>query len=286
MLSERRDPIFNHETAAVPHSRYDATIEYQHASPSSPRFSRFVSTVQLLATMLGIPLGLASGYSIYHANFSPETTCGTLRTDIISMLNQNADATTLRRLVSREVASFEHSCGSVDPDAVAAFNKLLAKPAVATASEQHVSALVKQAARRPAAKEDLVHHPTHEVARVTATRSANRVADRADAATTRARREADANWLAAVRQALAEHRPATRAFAAEAPPMGTAPVEARPVDQPLGRSLLAPAQVHDAPLLPPATTVPGVPTPTRESDPDHPVPPALIPNVGPAAKSH
>ena len=43
--------------------------------------------MQIVASLLAVPLGLASGYSIYRANFSPETTCQTLRGNIIGMLD-------------------------------------------------------------------------------------------------------------------------------------------------------------------------------------------------------
>jgi hypothetical protein len=285
MLSERRDPNFDHETRAVSYPQYDAA---HHARSSTPRFARFVSGVQLLGAMLGIPLALASGYSIYHVNFSPEATCGALRINIISMLDQNADATTLRRLVRRDVASFERACGSVDPDAVAAFKKLLAKPQMASASERHDNVSVKQAVRRPAAKEGIAPHRMHEVAGATATRteSEHRVADQAGrgADARRSKREADADWLSAVRQALIKHGPATRVPAAETPTVGTPPAEARPVDRPPRQPPLAHARVQDAPPRP-TTTIVSVPTPAREAAPDHPVPPALISNVGQAANT-
>ena len=85
-----------------------------------------VSTVQIVGSLLAVPLGLASGYSIYRANFSPETTCQALRTNIIGMLDKNVDATTRRMLVRRDIEAFEQNCGAVDPDAHAAFKTLLA----------------------------------------------------------------------------------------------------------------------------------------------------------------
>ena len=139
MLSARRDPVLDHgaHDALLAHSRAAG-----HAgAPAALRptgFARFIAGVQILGTVLGIPLGLASGYSIYRANFSPEATCGTLRANIVSMLDKNADASTLRLLVRRDVATFERSCGAVDPDAVAAFKTLLRQPAaVAAATKEH-----------------------------------------------------------------------------------------------------------------------------------------------------
>jgi hypothetical protein len=87
---------------------------------------RFTGAVQLIGSIIGIPLALASGYSIYRANFSPESACQSLRAGIVSMLDKNADASTLRMLVHRDVVSFENQCGAYDPDAVAAFRNLLA----------------------------------------------------------------------------------------------------------------------------------------------------------------
>jgi hypothetical protein len=84
--------------------------------------------------LVGIPLALAGGYSTYHANFSPEAKCQSLRASIVSMLDKKTDATTLRLLVQRDVVTFERECGAFDADAAAAFKTLLASektPAVA-----------------------------------------------------------------------------------------------------------------------------------------------------------
>ena len=95
-------------------------------APKPTGILRFVSTVQIVGSLLAVPLGLASGYSIYKANFAPETTCQQLRGSIISMLDKNVDAATRRMLVRRDVEAFEQNCGGVDPDAHAAFKRLLA----------------------------------------------------------------------------------------------------------------------------------------------------------------
>jgi hypothetical protein len=95
--------------------------------------ARFTSSVQLLGSLVGIPLALIGGYSTYHATFSPEGKCQALRANIVSMLDKKTDATTLRLLVQRDVVTFERDCAEVDADAAAAFKNLLAadKPAVA-----------------------------------------------------------------------------------------------------------------------------------------------------------
>jgi hypothetical protein len=96
-------------------------------TPAAPRsaMSRFTGAVQLLGSLVGIPLALVGGYSTYHANFSAEAKCQALRGNIITMLDKKADASTLRGLVHRDVVTFERDCGSVDADAVAAFKTLL-----------------------------------------------------------------------------------------------------------------------------------------------------------------
>jgi len=87
--------------------------------------SRFTGGVQLLGSLVGIPLALVGGYSTYHANFSPEAKCQALRGNIIAMLDKKADASTLRMLVHRDVVTFERDCGGVDAEAATAFKTLL-----------------------------------------------------------------------------------------------------------------------------------------------------------------
>jgi hypothetical protein len=72
--------------------------------------------------------------------------------------------------------------------------------------------------------------------------------------------------------------------AAETPTVGMPPAETRNVDRPARQPPLAHARVQDAPPRP-ATTIVDVPTPAREAAPDHPMPPALISNVGQAANT-
>lgn len=272
MLSARRDPIFDHGAHDAPSSPNTGQAGGHASSLAAVRptgFARFIAGLQIVGTVLAVPLGLASGYSIYRTNFSPEASCGSLRANIIAMLDKNADASTLRLLVRRDVASFERSCAAVDPDAVAAFKALLAKPAT--------SAAVKEA--KPAKAEKQVARPT-PAERAMRPESAKRVAaDAASADTRRARTDPDADWLAAVRRALVERAPVTRAQAAESP-MPLASPAVQPNVQPMGKPLLAPAQAQPVPPLPSAAAEAGTPAP--ETDEAHPVPPALIPNVGPA----
>ena len=253
-----------------------------HAGHSvhGPGFNRFMTVLQVAGSLLAIPLGLASGYSIYHANFSVEARCQGLRANIISMLDKSADASTLRMLVRRDVADFETTCGAVDPDAVAAFKTLLASgkhaaPAVASA---------KQAVHEPA-------RPVREAAKPAPAKPAVAEAKRArrDTGTS------DANWVASVREALI-HAPAARPERAEGEELPAAdPAPVRPVAPPaaalretrapalsLAPPTVAPAAPvvrQAAPALPPAASVTAAPAPA----PDHPVPPASIPDPAPMA---
>jgi hypothetical protein len=109
------------------------TVHYGPHVPPRTLGARFTSSVQLLGSLVGIPLALIGGYSTYHASFSPEGRCQALRANIVSMLDKKTDATTLRLLVQKDVVTFERDCAEVDADAAAAFRNLLAadKPAVA-----------------------------------------------------------------------------------------------------------------------------------------------------------
>ena len=118
MLVARRDPF--HPGA------HDASFSHgaDVAGGGAPRLARTVSMLQVVGSLLAIPVGLASGYSIYRANFSVDTTCQGLRANIVSMIDKSVDAGTRRMLVSRDVERFEHTCGATDPDATAAFKAL------------------------------------------------------------------------------------------------------------------------------------------------------------------
>lgn len=109
-----------------------------HYQPTSSRSlgARFTSGVQLIGSLVGIPLALIGGYSTYHVTFSPEGKCQALRSSIVSMLDKKTDPTTLRLLIQKDVATFEHECGTVDADAAAAFRHLLAADSVSMASHR------------------------------------------------------------------------------------------------------------------------------------------------------
>ena len=121
MLVARRDPPF-HGAA-----RDTAPVNFE-ANPGSkpPRVVRFVTVIQMVGSLLAVPVGIGSAYTFYRANFSPETTCQSLRSGIIAMLDKGVDASTRRILVRRDVESFEKTCAAVDPEATAAFKALLA----------------------------------------------------------------------------------------------------------------------------------------------------------------
>src|SRR6185312_12388818 len=133
-LIARREPVF--DAGAHDHT-HDSGVAGIGPLKAASRVTRLMTGAQMLSTLLAVPLGLASGYSIYRANFSPDTTCQNLRAGIIAMLDKNVDAATRHMLVRRDVETFEQSCGAVDPDATSAFKRLLAadkaKPAVAVA---------------------------------------------------------------------------------------------------------------------------------------------------------
>ncbi|HZL32083.1 MAG TPA: hypothetical protein VFC54_13640 [Pseudolabrys sp.] len=276
---------------------------------------RFVSTVQILGSLLAVPLGLASGYSIYKANFAPETTCQQLRGNIIAMLDKSVDATTRRMLVRRDVEGFEANCGSFDPDAHAAFKRLLAGDlpvAVRAVNPAPVKPEIKQAvsvasqtapkiASKPAAKVEAKIEPKVELkagpkpeAKVEAKAEAKpeaKVERKAEAKAEPAQREAvvtDTRWLAAVRQALVKHavaeEPETLVLH---PSWNLTPAEKPPAQQPQSK----PEPVRAMPPQPmppqavPAQVMPALASPpppapvapAQATSADHPVPPASIP---------
>jgi hypothetical protein len=109
-------------------------VHYGPHTPPRSLAARFTGAIQLVGSLVGIPLALIGGYSTYHATFSPEGRCQALRANIVSMLDKKTDATTLRLLVQKDVVTFEQECGAVDADAATAFKNLLASekaPAVA-----------------------------------------------------------------------------------------------------------------------------------------------------------
>lgn len=303
MLVARRDPPF--ESA-----RADGLRAYGHHPVRHT--SRLATTLQIVGTLLGIPVGLASAYSVYHANFSDEARCETLRANIVSLLDKSADATTLRMLARRDVIAFGTACGAVDPDAVKAFNHLLAArttpapqiapqaapapPPQQTAHEpvQKPVEVVKQA---PPPKPAVVEaKPIHTEAKASDAKPSDaRIPDGkiSDAKTpevkARDSRTSDEKWVASVRDALI-HSPAhdeaagATASAAQsqpAPPqhvLGTLPAPLR-TPRPTSvapTSLAAPAAVA-APSLPAPMAIAAQPAPPSAAE--HPVPPGSIPDT-------
>jgi len=251
------------------------------------RLSHVTGAVQLVGSLVGIPLALASAYSIYHTNFSPEAKCQSLRANIVSMLDRQADASTLRMLVHRDIVSFERDCGQVDADAVAAFKTLLA--AEQTPPARHVEPRPKSAAvaapppakPEPAAKLESRIEPAPKPdvpkkAQAAVPAAAPAAAKREPAAAQEvkpveaslARRgndTVDAEWVASVREALRES--AARPQALESAPEPAAELAA-PIAAPMPPPIVVPAHASSA------TAGPAAPA----AVPDHPVPPAPIPN--------
>lgn len=258
--------------------------------------------MQIVGSLLAVPLGLASGYSIYRANFAPETTCQQLRGSIISMLDKNVDAATRRMLVRRDIEAFEQNCGGVDPDAHAAFKRLLAvetpvavplpkadpKPGMRVVKieatpkakpvlevervEAKVEAKVENKVetkpeRKIEAKTELKTEPQAEP------KSVAKAEPQAEPKAEPVQGEAtlsDTRWVAAVRQALVKH-----------------PVPVEPEGPVLHRSwtLSTPATAQpvalepvSAPQMPPALTITPA-TPPKLDAADHPVPPGSIPDA-------
>src|SRR6202142_649688 len=192
MLVARRDPF--HPGAHDASSSHGADV----AGRAAPRLARTVSMLQVVGSLLAIPVGLASGYSIYRANFSVDTTCQGLRANIVSMIDKSVDAGTRRMLVRRDIETFEQSCGAIDPDATAAFKALLA-------ADKPAAPVVAPVARRPDAPPKELGHKAEPPAQGTAKMPA--VAS-PTVATDSVRRDpavSDAQWLDAVRQALVVH---------------------------------------------------------------------------------
>ena len=300
MLVATRDPMHAHGT-------HDGA-QRPHPSPRASRGTRFIAAMQITGSVLGIPVGLGTAYSLYRTNFSVDTTCQALRASIISMIDKQIDATTRRMLVRHDVETFEKTCGGVDPDAEAAFKTLLAaEPPV-----RHVAAPVKaEAARRvvetpkaeakaePVQKPDLraavpaepakerkeavrepVKETPKEIAKMPVTEPVKEPAKEvAKAAVEAPVQQADARWLDAVRGALVAHeaKAATAEAAAEASVTRGAPAHPLALSPPP----VAAVPVATAPALPPPTQVADpvrVEASARPADPDRPVPPGSIPD--------
>ncbi len=232
MLVARRDPPFHGDARDI------APVNFE-ANPGSkpPRVVRFVTVIQMVGSLLAVPVGIGSAYTFYRANFSPETTCQSLRNGIIAMLDKGVDASTRRILVRRDVESFEKTCAAVDPEATAAFKALLAaekSPPVAAAAP------ATKAQPNDAAPKEPVHkaEPRPQATPKQAATNTNTQTPAAQ----NARRDpavSDTQWLDAVRQALVTHQPDARPAESS---------KARPMPQPSAR----PAQRDAEPSAPPA----------------------------------
>lgn len=257
MLVARRDPPFDGDAqGAVP-----ANLSAYPVRKAS-KLARFVTAIQMVGSLLAVPVGIASAYSFYRANFSPETTCQSLRSNIVAMLDRSVDAATRRVLVRRDVEAFEKTCGTVDPDATTAFKALLAvdktaAPAAAAPSApkaQRSETVTKEPVRKTEPR------PQTPAAKQPVTAAAPVVAEpvRRDPAIS------DTQWLDAVREALVTHKDETRPPAAKPAPtpdasrLQSAPAQAaRPVSR--DTVLTPPAAIAVTPGTAPAAAPAPVP---------------------------
>jgi hypothetical protein len=269
MLVAKRDPF---------HSGAHDVHDDLRGRGAVPGLARTMTMLQVLGSLLAIPVGIGSAYSLYRANFSVETTCQSLRGNIVAMLDRRVDAGTRHMLVRHDVESFERTCGAVDPDATAAFKALLtAKLAVPPVQRVEVIPAVKTEPKQEAAVKPKALPP------VTAATSGE-LAEHDTAVS-------DAAWIAAVREALVtgKDEPAPSATAADAvvaQPAALSSQAVRPVMREIRASGEAPIQpplVLAPPALSPATPIANLPAPRQQVD-DHPVPPASIPYAATAAK--
>lgn len=256
-----------------------------------------MSVLQIVGTLLAIPVGIGSAYSMYRANFSVETTCQSLRANIVAMLDKRVDASTRHMLVRRDVEAFETACRTVDPEATAAFKALLA-------DDKTTAPVATAATRRAEPRADAVAHKAEPRPDVAAKQpAANTPAAAAEAAPVQRDAASDAVWVAAVRRALIAHasdsappaeavkvtavspappaepaKPAAVILTSPAAPPAAREIPALGEGRAQPMTLAAPAS---APPLPPATPVASGPAP--QADDGHPVPPAPIPEMAPTS---
>ncbi|HVZ51001.1 MAG TPA: hypothetical protein VG986_03480 [Pseudolabrys sp.] len=292
MLVATRDPLPHDGAQDAPRPRPRAGLGRQAGGAA-----RFITVLQVAGSLLAIPVGLVSAYSMYRANFSVESTCQGLRANIVGMIDKQIDAGTRRMLVGRDVESFEKTCATVDPDAVAAFRKLLAveKAPVAARAATSAKEVTKEVPRkvelRPSvsAKPAAAAVPVPPPAPAKAAAAAEPAAQEAHEAPV-----SDTKWLAAVRGALVA-QPAERERAAApatpaANPATTASIPAAapasvPAPPEASAATLVPAEAPAAaPALPPPTAIASAPPQAPAAD--HPVPPAAIPEIVDGAPGH
>ena len=298
MVVARRDPPLHVDARDAASPNFSA-----YPAPKASKLARFVTVIQMTGSLLAVPVGIASAYSFYRANFSPETTCQSLRNNIVALLDKSVDVTTRRALVRRDVETFEKTCGTVDPDATAAFKTLLAVEKAAAPAAVAPSAPKVQHNETAAAKNKVEPRPQAPKQPVTAATPAVPEPMRRDAVVS------DTQWLDAVRQALVTHKetetaaptpdsakpqavpapvvwPAPRDTgsappAAAAAKSGTAPTA--PAMPPTVAPVVAPAPGPSAaPPLPPAIPIAPPPAAAQATD-NHPVPPESIPDSVPPA---
>ena len=195
MLVARRDPPFHGDARGIAPVNIEA-----NSGSRPPRVARFVTAIQLIGSLLAVPVGIGSAYTFYRANFSPETTCQSLRSGIIAMLDKGVDASTRRVLVRRDVETFEKTCAAVDPEATAAFKTLLAAE-----KSPPVAAVSKAQANESAPKEPV--HKAEPRPQATPRSAATNTQAPAAQNVRRDASESDTQWLDAVRQALVTHQP-------------------------------------------------------------------------------
>lgn len=289
MLVARRDPPFHGDARDI------VPVDLE-GNPRSkpPGVVRFVTVIQMIGSLLAVPVGIGSAYTFYRANFSPETSCQSLRSGIIAMLDKSVDASTRRILVRRDVETFEKICASVDPEATAAFKALL--DAEKSAPPVAAVAPVPKAQPSDTAPKESVHKSEPRPQAAPKQAATNTPAP----APQNVRREpavSDTQWLDAVRQALVTHQPVSRPAenakvrAMPQPSARPAQREAEPPAPPTaapsaGAIAAAPPAAATsapavAPTLPPPVAI--APAPAQQNaarmrDPDHPVPPGSIPD--------
>jgi hypothetical protein len=283
MLVATRDPMPSP-------GAHDGASRPPHGQKAS-HTTRLVAAMQIAGSVLAIPVGLGSAYSLYRANFSVDTTCQVLRSNIISMIDKKIDATARRMLVRHDVETFEKTCGGVDPDAEAAFKALLASEAeppaaiarrVAAPAKAEPTKEVRKAEPkvepRAAAPKVLAKEPAHETVKE-AEREPAKAAVIAAAPAAGHDPTSDVRWLDAVRGALVAHAPDKAV--PEAAPADVAAIRGTP-PHPLALPPppVAAAPVAAAPALPPATQAsdPTTVAAAPPADPDRLVPPAAIPD--------
>jgi hypothetical protein len=278
MLVASRDPFHPgaHEVSSSP------------SRAAAPRFMHAMSVLQIVGTLLAIPVGLGSAYTMYRANFSIETNCQNLRANIVAMLDKSVDASTRHMLARRDVEAFENACRTVDPDATAAFKALLAadKPATPVAIARPAEARAEPMTRKTEAHPAVIAKQTPAVP----------PAVKAEAPAVQRDAASDAVWIAAVRLALVNHtvepKPAMEqikaAAVAPAPPVEPAkpatvtlmPPAASPIAQEIRPTAETQASAMTLAAPPPASpAMPLAIVPVPQADDGHPVPPASIPEA-------